>query len=55
MNFVLLPASATILWICRRNREERASYLAIASVYVMMNIAVLYVVPQFWLVREANR
>jgi hypothetical protein len=54
VNFVLLPATATIIWICQRNGEERASYLAIASVYVVMNIAVLYIVPLIWFMKEAN-
>jgi hypothetical protein len=45
LNFLLLPAIAIVLWMCRRDRQERKSYLAIALTYVALNIIFLYVVP----------
>ena len=55
INLPLLPATAVALWVCRKGREEKASYLAIASTYVVMNMAVLFILPLIWLTRELNR
>ena len=55
INLPLLPATAVTLWVCRREREEKASYLVLASAYVVLNIVVLYILPLIWMVREASR
>lgn len=54
INLPLLPAATVALWICRKGRDEKSSYLAVASAYVVMNVAVLFIVPLFWLVAEAG-
>jgi hypothetical protein len=54
LNLVLLPAAAFALWASYREREERIPYLAIASTYIMVNLAVLFVIPIVWLVREVS-
>src|SRR6185503_8404208 len=41
LNFVLLPAIAIVLWMCHRDRQERKSYLVLASTYVALNIILL--------------
>lgn len=53
INLVLLPATAIALWVSHKEREERALYLATASMYVALNAVVLFVVPFVWVVREA--
>jgi hypothetical protein len=45
LNFILLPAVAVVLWMCRRDHQERKSYLAIALTYVGLNVLMLDVVP----------
>ncbi|MCA1816701.1 MAG: hypothetical protein LC746_09895 [Acidobacteria bacterium] len=49
LNFVLLPMTATALWVCRRDGRERKAYLAAAFGYVVANVSVLFVVPLIWL------
>lgn len=49
LNFLLLPMTATALWVCHRERREREVYLAVALVYVVANVSVLFVVPLIWL------
>lgn len=51
LNLLLLPAAVTVLWLCRKSGEEQRPYLFAASVYVAMNIAVLYILPLVSLVR----
>ena len=48
LNLLLLPAAATILWLCRKEAGERKSYLAVAAAYVVANVIVLYVIPIAW-------
>ena len=50
LNFVLLPAIGLFLWMCRKDHQERKSYLATASIYLALNIIVLYIVPLIGLV-----
>jgi len=45
LNLILLPVIALLLWICRNDHYERKSYVATASIYLALNIVVLYVVP----------
>ena len=55
INLPLLPAAGVALWVSYKGRGERASYLAIASAYVVMNIVILFILPLAWLIREAGR
>ena len=55
LNLLLQPAAATVLWLCRKDGAEKPAYLAAASAYVVMNIAVLYIMPTVGVVREASR
>ena len=55
INIVLLPAAAFALWTSYKEREERISYLAVASSYIVVNLAILFVIPLVWLVREVGR
>jgi len=45
LNFILLPAVVAVLWMCRRDQQERTSYLAIALTYVALNVIILYIAP----------
>ena len=45
LNFILLPAIVVVLWMCRKDHEERKSYLAIASTYLALNVVLLYIFP----------
>ena len=54
INLVLLPAAAFALWASYKEREERIPYLAVASSYIMVNSAILFVIPIVWLVREVS-
>jgi len=45
LNFILLPAVVSVLWMCRRDQQERTSYLAIALTYVALNVIILYIAP----------
>jgi hypothetical protein len=45
LNFLLLPAAATVLWLSRKDGQEKRAYLVAASIYVAMNVVMLYVVP----------
>lgn len=45
LNLILLPAIAVVLWMCRKDQEERQSYLVIASTYVALNAVLLYIFP----------
>jgi hypothetical protein len=55
LNLILLPAIAVVLWMCRRDREERKSYLAIASTYLALNVILLYIFPIVGLLLEETR
>jgi len=55
INIVLLPAAAFAIWTSYKEREERISYLAVASSYIVVNLAILFVIPLVWLVREVGR
>ena len=55
INLVLLPSAAFALWASYKEREERVPYLAVASSYIVGNLAILFVVPLVWLVREVTR
>ena len=54
VNLPLLPATVIALWVCRKDREEKAAYLAVAWAYVVMNIVILFVLPLAWLICEAS-
>jgi hypothetical protein len=54
INLVLLPAAAFALWASYRQREERIPYLAVASSYIVVNLAILFVIPVVWFVREVS-
>ena len=54
INLVLLPAAAFALWASYREREERIPYLVVASSYIILNLAILFVIPIVWLVREVD-
>ena len=45
LNFILLPAIAVVLWMCRRDQQERRSFLVLSLAYVVLNIIVLYIFP----------
>ena len=51
INLPLIPSAAVALWVCYKGREERASYLAVAAAYVVMNAAVLFILPLVLLIR----
>jgi hypothetical protein len=51
VNLVLLPATASAVWVSYKERAERTLYLAVASTYVAMNAVVLFVVPLVWVMR----
>ncbi len=55
INLGLRPAAAIALWVSHKNREERISYLAVASSYIAMNLVILFVGPFVWVLREASR
>jgi hypothetical protein len=55
INLALLPAIALALWRSHKDREEKGAYLAIASVYLVMNIVILFIWPLVWIVLEASR
>ena len=48
LNLILLPAITVVLWMCRREREERKSFLAISLAYLLLNVIVLFIVPLVW-------
>jgi len=54
LNLGLLPAAVFALWASYKEREERIPYLAVASSYIMVNLAVLFVIPIVWLIREVG-
>ena len=51
-NIVLLPAAAFSLWSSYKDREETKSFLVVASIYIALNLVILFVIPLVWLVRE---
>ena len=55
LNFILLPAIAVVLWMCRKDQEERKSYLAIASTYLALNVVLLYIFPIVGLIFDETR
>lgn len=55
VNLPLIPTAAVALWVCYKGREERPSYLAIASAYVGINVVVLFILPLVWLIRASSR
>jgi drug/metabolite transporter (DMT)-like permease len=54
LNLGLVPAAVFALWASYKEREERIPYLAVASSYIMVNLAVLFVIPIVWLMREVR-
>lgn len=50
LNLILLPVIALLLWICHKDQKENKSYLVIASIYVTLNVVLLYVVPSVGLI-----
>ena len=54
-NLVLLPAAAIALRMSYREREEKISYLALASSYVALNFLILIIYPIFWAVAEITK
>ena len=55
LNFLLLPAAATVLWLSRKEGQEKRAYLVAASIYLMMNVVMLYVVPLIGILYEGDR
>ena len=53
-NLVLLPAAISALWVSYRDGVERHGYLAVASVYIALNLVVLFVVPSIWILSNAR-
>ena len=51
LNLLLMPVTATALWACRKEGEERVSFLWIAVGYVTANVLALYVLPLVILIR----
>lgn len=45
LNLLLLPAAATVLWQCRKEGGEKSSYLIGAAAYVLINMALLFILP----------
>lgn len=54
-NLVLLPSAAIALRMSYREREEKISYLALASSYVALNFLILIIYPIFWAVAEITK
>jgi hypothetical protein len=54
MNLGVLPATFILLWRSRREGEERLSYLVLASIYMVINIIMIYVVPVVMIVKGAR-
>ena len=52
VNLVLLPAAAAALWTSYKGREEGFAFVAVASTYLAINLAVLFVIPVIWFVLE---
>lgn len=50
-NLVLLPAAAFSLRSSYKDREEKTPFLAVASSYIAINLAVFFVIPLVWLLR----
>ena len=48
INLVLLPAAVIALWTSIKEREERFPFLAVAVMYIVVNIVVLFGVPFVW-------
>jgi hypothetical protein len=55
VNCVLLPALAVVLWVCRRDGEERNAFLAIAAGWLTINVIVLFIVPLVGLISALLR
>jgi hypothetical protein len=55
VNLILLPSIAVLLWICRKDQQERRSYLALASIYVALSVVLLYILPIVGLILEETR
>jgi hypothetical protein len=55
LNLLLLPATATVLWLSRKDGQEKRAYLVAASIYVTMNVVVLYALPLIGLLHEGHR
>ncbi len=55
LNILLLPAAATVLWLSRKDGQERLSYLVVAATYVVINIVLLYILPLVGVIHEWNR
>jgi hypothetical protein len=51
VNLPLLPATTVALWTCQKSREEKPLFLAVTSIYVVINMAVLFILPLIWLAR----
>jgi len=45
INLPLLAAAATALWVSHKDHNEHIAYLAIASTYLTLNVAILFVMP----------
>ena len=52
LNLILLPAIAVVLWMCRKDQQERKSYLAIAPTYLAPNVLLLYIYPIVGIILE---
>ena len=54
LNLILLPAIAVVLWMCRKDQQERErkSYLAIAWTYLALNVLLLDVFPIVGIILE---
>ena len=55
INLVLIPASAIALWTSHKKREEGFPFVAVASVYIGINLVTLFVVPVVWFLWEPSR
>jgi hypothetical protein len=55
LNFLLLPAAATVLWLSHRDGQEKRAYLVATSIYITMNVVMLYVVPLIGILYEGDR
>ena len=54
-NLILMPAAAMALRVSHKEHDERTSYLAVASAYVLTNVMILFVIPLIWVVIEVKR
>ncbi|MEO6392534.1 MAG: hypothetical protein ABIP75_11825 [Pyrinomonadaceae bacterium] len=54
-NILLLPTIGVSLWMLHIEKEERAAFITIASIYFALNVTVLYLLPLEIVVRQLIR